>query len=186
MAISRMDNGARMARSPISRTRGNLPVRVLHVVGSLGRGGAETWLVQLLGHIDRRRVAIDVMTHIAAGPYQRDFSALGARVLCAGSPGLLNGYAARVRKLLADYGPFTVVHSHLQLFSGYVLRQAYLAGIPGRIAHFRNSADGRNRSPVRHGYRLLMRRWVRRYASHIFAVSDAAASAVSGLDGSAS
>jgi hypothetical protein len=31
------------------------PIRILHVVGGLNRGGVETWLLNVLRHIDRQR-----------------------------------------------------------------------------------------------------------------------------------
>jgi glycosyltransferase involved in cell wall biosynthesis len=47
--------------------------------------------------------------------------------------------------------------------------------VPGRIAHARNSADGKTATPWRLAYRTLMRRWLDRYATHLFAVSTTAA-----------
>ena len=95
-------------------------VRVLHVLGSLGRGGAETWLVQLLQHLDRDRVAVDVLTHKPNGAYEPLVESLGARVLCLERPTLMPSYASRLRRLLVEFGPYTAVHSHLQLFSGHI------------------------------------------------------------------
>jgi glycosyltransferase involved in cell wall biosynthesis len=84
-------------------------------------------------------------------------------------------YRADLQRLLREQGPFDVVHSHMQLFSGLVLREAHRADVPGRIAHARNSQDGQGNAPLRRAYRALMRRWIRRYTTHLFAVSTTAA-----------
>src|SRR5207245_179377 len=34
-------------------------MRILHVLGKLDRGGVETWLVQVLRHIDRQKYQMD-------------------------------------------------------------------------------------------------------------------------------
>ena len=39
------------------------PVRVLHVLGGMNRGGVETWLMHVLRHIDRNRFRMDFLVH---------------------------------------------------------------------------------------------------------------------------
>ena len=39
-------------------------MRILHVVGKLDRGGAETWLVQVLRHIDRQKYQMDFLVQL--------------------------------------------------------------------------------------------------------------------------
>lgn len=34
------------------------PIRILHLVGSMVRGGIETWLMHVLRHIDRDRLSL--------------------------------------------------------------------------------------------------------------------------------
>lgn len=151
------------------------PVRVLHVLGSLSRGGAETWAVQLLECMDRRRIQVDLLVHRRGGAYEERVRSLGAGILFCGYPQQPLEYTANLKRLIREKGPYHVVHSHLQLFSGLVLRVAHGAGVPGRIAHARNSKDGQGVTIYRLVYRTLMRYWIRRYATHLFAVSTAAA-----------
>ena len=35
------------------------PIRILHAVGGMNRGGVETWLMHVLRRIDRRRFKMD-------------------------------------------------------------------------------------------------------------------------------
>ena len=39
------------------------PRRILHVLGGMNRGGIETWLMQILQHIDRDRFQMDFLVH---------------------------------------------------------------------------------------------------------------------------
>jgi glycosyltransferase involved in cell wall biosynthesis len=84
-------------------------------------------------------------------------------------------YAANLSRNLLENGPYQVVHSHVQLRSGFVLRQAHRAGVPGRIAHARSTKDGKRGiiSPL--FYRAIMRYWIKRYSTHLMAISTEAA-----------
>ena len=63
------------------------PIRVLHVLGALNRAGAETWLMNVLRHIDRERFRLDFLVHTtAAGAYDPEVRALGSRIFpCLGT-----------------------------------------------------------------------------------------------------
>ena len=39
------------------------PIRVLHVFGRVGLGGAESRIMDLYGHIDRERIQFDFLVH---------------------------------------------------------------------------------------------------------------------------
>ena len=56
------------------------PIRVLHVLGAMNRGGVETWLMHVLRRIDRERFAMDFLVHTA------EPAAYDAEVLALGSP----------------------------------------------------------------------------------------------------
>lgn len=147
-------------------------VRALWVLGSLSRGGAETWATQMLEQLDRSRVQVDIVVHRAGGAYEERARAAGANIFYGGSPSQLLRYQADMRRLFQGY---QVVHSHLQLYSGFIMFLAHQAGIQVRIAHARNSHDGHGQQLPRVVYRELMRYCVKRYATHLYAVSSEAA-----------
>lgn len=151
------------------------PARVLHVLGSVDRGGAETWTIQLLGLLDRSRVEVDLLVHRAGGTYEGAARKLGARVFCVSNHATPWRYMHQLAGTLQEHGPFDAIHTHLHLFSGMVLRAAAKAGVRGRIAHARNSQDGQLWTPARAVYEALMRRWIGEYATQLFAVSRVAA-----------
>jgi len=155
---------------------GGSVIRVLHVLGNLGRGGAETWFVHILQNINRDLFKIDVMVNTRhIGVYEQEVRRLGSRILVNESPSNPMRYSTNFLRIVRAEGPYCVLHAHLQLFTGLVMRLGYHAGIPIRIAHARNSSDGIRLTPQRVLYRALMRRWVGKYATRRLAVSRKAA-----------
>jgi len=85
-----------------------------------------------------------------------------------------------LKQFLLRNGPYHVIHSHLQLYNGLVVRAARQTGVPVRIAHARNSKDGKGSTLPRLAYRALMRHWTKQHATHLLAVSTEAAEGVYG------
>ena len=147
-------------------------IKVLHALGCLGRGGAETWLVQTLRCMDRDRFKVDVVINRReAGVYEDEVKGMGCRVFVCRSPSQPLRYGRNFLRILSENGPYDIVHSHLHYFSGFIMRLACYAGVPVRIAHSRNSADARRPTISRRLYRALMRRWLIKNATLRMAVS---------------
>jgi len=118
------------------------PIRVLHIVDSLGVGGIETWLVQILERMDRRRVAIDILVQRESlGVYEPRARAAGAAILRCSRPHRFFRYARRYRQLLREHGPYDVVHSHVYYWSGVLLALAHREGVSIRVAHSRSAVN---------------------------------------------
>ncbi|NNM34680.1 MAG: glycosyltransferase, partial [Gemmatimonadetes bacterium] len=110
------------------------PLRVLQAVGTLDRGGVETWLLHVLRRVDRRDIEIDFLVHGAAsGALTQEAVELGAEVLRIGGH-RRPGYGRRLERLLRE-NRYDILHSHLHFFGGRILRTAARAGVPVRIAH---------------------------------------------------
>ncbi len=162
---------------------GPKPIKVLHLVGRVGRGGAEVRSVRVLRQVDRRRFAF----HFCAvsgrpGEFDDEVRSLGGQVHLI-SRGRKD-FARRFAELL-QREQYDVVHSNLQLVSGYLLRLAAQNGVPMRIAQFVNSQDDRIRGLARKVYRRaaslwddryasrrVLRRWIDRHATHILGLSE--------------
>jgi glycosyltransferase involved in cell wall biosynthesis len=154
--------------------------RILHVVGRLDRGGAETWLVQVLRHIDREKYQMDFLVHTTdAGAYDAEVLSLGARIIpCLAYTNPMR-YAQNFLRILRHYGPYDVVHSHVHHFSGYVMLLAAMGGVPTRISHGHTARLMREsaRTRWRKTYDATMRYLVARFASAGIAVSQDSADA---------
>ncbi len=160
-------------------------MRILHVVGSMNRGGAETWLMHVLRRVDPADFHMDFMVHTSErGAFDDEIRAAGSLVIPCLNPKYPPQYARNFKKVLSKYGPFDVVHSHVHHYSGFVLRLGQSAGIQTLIAHGHTDA----REPVeriekpRRVYLKLMKRMISRYADYGLAASEKAAEDLFGPD----
>ncbi len=60
------------------------PLKILHVITGLGRGGAETTLVRLILHMNHRRFAPVVVSLMDEGAYGADLSVAGVPLYTLG------------------------------------------------------------------------------------------------------
>ena len=164
------------------------PIRILHALGSLNRGGIETWLMHVLRHIDRDRFHMDFLVHTdTPAAYDEEVRALGSRIIPCRPTGLRRPwsyatYSRRLTSILNEYGPYDVVHGHMQELSGYFLRAGERSGVNVRIAHSHNGVPPAQRQPgiLRRVYGKWMGRQIDRYATHGLACSDVAARSMYG------
>jgi len=123
------------ALTPSPNSAGQRPIRILHVLYKMDRGGAETWLMHILRHMDRQRFQQDLLVHDPSpGAYDAEAQSLGARIIHCPYPTSPWGYARQFRKILTEYGPYDIIHSHLHS-GGFHLFLAAQAGVPVRISH---------------------------------------------------
>jgi len=159
-------------------------LRILHVLGSLNRGGVETWLMHMLRHLDQDRFHFDFLVHDdAPGAYDAEARSFGSRIIpCIETKQPWN-YARNFHHIMQQYGPYDVVHSHVHHYSGYVLRLAYKAAVPKRIAHSHNDTlQAQQTSGLsRKLYFALMKRWIEQYSTARLAASHRAAQALFNL-----
>jgi glycosyltransferase involved in cell wall biosynthesis len=160
-------------------------VRILHVLGKLDRGGAETWLVQTLRHLDRSKYQFDFLVHAdGPGAYDEEVKAMGARIIPCLSPSNPAKFARNFLHVLREYGPYDCVHSHVHHYSGYVLTLAKLAGVKTRICHSHcdTRVAERQRGAARMAYRVAMTELLKKSSTAGLAVSERAARSLFGED----
>ena len=108
------------------------PLRVTHLIESLGSGGAERLLYTNLKHLDASRVASEVVT-VFAGPshWAEPIRELGVPVGTLGCAGVrdLPAGAARLRRLLRAQRP-DLLHTHLWAANVLGRVAGRLAGVP--------------------------------------------------------
>jgi glycosyltransferase involved in cell wall biosynthesis len=154
------------------------PLRILHAVRRMYRGGIETWLMHMLRHVDRTQFQMDFLVHDdLSGSYDEEVRDLGGKLLLCETPSQPLKYAQNFSKIIREYGPYDIVHSHVHNYSGYILQLARRAGIPGRIAHSHNdrSAVDAQAGMMRQGYLALMKHLIREHATVGLACSQKAA-----------
>ncbi len=149
------------------------PIRILHQYAIMNRGGAESWIMNVMRCIDRRRFCFDFcVTKPGQGVFDEEIRDLGGRIV----PCVWNRSLRRYHRLLGEIlrtNTYDVVHSHGYYFSGVTLRIAAKAGVRGRIAHLHTLHDGKRTTLARIVYRKTMLAMIRRYATAILGCSHA-------------
>ena len=112
--------------------------RVLQVLGSLQRGGAESLVMNIYRNIDRNEIQFDfiVREYIEEG-YEKEVKQLGGRIFVIPSPqriGLLRCIKEHI-KIIKNNGPYIAVHSHMNAMSFISMYSAKKCGIRNRISH---------------------------------------------------
>jgi glycosyltransferase involved in cell wall biosynthesis len=141
----------------------------------MDRGGAEMRTLDVMRTTDPGAFSLDFCALSGlAGALDPEISALGGRThLCK----LDILFPVRFVRLLRKER-YDVVHSHVLLVSGFILLLSYLAGVPGRIAHFRSTGNGAPIGRVRRLRDRMLRFMIDKSATDILAVSNGAMKAV--------
>lgn len=113
------------------------PIRVLHVVTYMGRGGLETMLMNYYRHIDRTKVQFDFLVHRDfEADYDQEINELGGRIYHVSK--LIpwsRKYKQELKYFFQHHPEYRIVHVHQDCLSSVALKCAKECGIPIRIAH---------------------------------------------------
>lgn len=150
------------------------PIRILHAVVNMNRGGAEMLIMNLYRNIDRSKIQFDFLT-CKEGVFDDEITQLGGivhRIPYVTDIGHI-GYCHALDRFFQDHPAYPVIHSHMDRMSGLVLQRAKKAGIPIRIAHSHNTrSEG--------GIAARLYKWysgthIKSSATHLLACSQTAA-----------
>jgi len=155
------------------------PLRILHQLGSLNRGGIETWLMHVLRRTDRSQFQMDFFVRGAErGEYEDEAVDLGSKIGRSFHHRNPVRFETELRTFIRQNGPYDILHSHLSEYDGVVLRAASRCGVTTRVSHSHNdtrSIDGA--APLhRRTFRCLGKLLIKRYATHCLAASHHSAS----------
>ena len=118
------------------------PIRVLHVIGSLGMGGVETWLVELLRLWSTNAACqLDFLaTSGKPGIFDEMAQQLGAKVYYVRyGRARLNRFAKEFRRILRE-GKYHAIHDHQDYTSGWHFLMGGSALPPVRVTHLHSPA----------------------------------------------
>ena len=106
-----------LIRKPVTSMPTTIPnerprrARVLTAIGSLNRGGAETWLLNMVTRIDRQRFQMDVLVDTDGhDAYTSEFIKVGCRILPCGDYQQPWRYFTNLKQLYAENGPYDILH----------------------------------------------------------------------------
>lgn len=146
------------------------PIRILHVVTIMNRGGLETMLMNYYRHIDRSRIQFDFMVHRhERGTYDDEIESLGGRIFRMHPihPKYFLSYFKELAQFFRMHKEYQIVHAHLDTLSTFVLRAAHKSGVPVRIAHSHNTSFPDK--GLRKLFKLYSRRHLNKECTHFFA-----------------
>ncbi len=165
------------------------PIRILHVLGQLEIGGAESRIMDIYRTIDRDRVQFDFVVHFSdRGYFEDEVEALGGRIFRVPRFKFVNyfSYKKAWKKLLdtvfskeaMDRCPIKYVQGHMTSTAGIYLPLARKYGAK-TIAHARSAGVDKGIKGV---LTRLLRKNLDKKADYLFTCSNLAAISVFGED----
>ncbi|WP_163193877.1 glycosyltransferase family 1 protein [Clostridium thermarum] len=134
--------------------------RVLHIIGGMNMGGAETMLMHLYRKIDKNTLQFDFVSFTEKEcHYDREIQELGGRIFYAHPPkntGVIK-FVREIYKIIKKQGPYQAVHAHTLFNAGLTLLAARLAGVKIRICHSHNTSGDEGCLLSRKIYFAIMR-----------------------------
>ncbi|MBR5498049.1 MAG: glycosyltransferase family 1 protein [Clostridia bacterium] len=148
------------------------PLRVLHIVTYMGRGGLETMIMNYYRNIDRSKVQFDFLVHRDfKADYDDEIESLGGRIYRISQ---LNPFSISYYKELNKFfseNRYKIVHCHLDCMSAIPLSVAKKFNIPVRIAHSHTSYQDKNFKFI---IKAFAKNFIHKYATKLFACSEIA------------
>lgn len=149
------------------------PIRVLHIVTTMNRGGLETMIMNYYRHIDRSKVQFDFLVHRDfEADYDREILDLGGKIYRISR---LNPFSFKYHKELNDFfkthPEYQIVHVHQDCMSSIALKAAMKNNIPIRIAHSHSSSQNKN---IKYLIKKYYMKKIQKYATNLFACGQEA------------
>lgn len=156
------------------------PIRVLHVVGRMDRGGIETMIMNLYRNIDRDKVQFDFLAHYGReAVYNEEIRSLGGVIY--EMPALKDeshvyywrffSYVMALHNFFKNHH-YKIIHGHMTNTASIYLPIAKKYGVTTRIAHSHNT---HGKSGMQGKITDFLQKPIYRYATDWFACSKKAA-----------
>lgn len=145
--------------------------RVLQVLGSLQRGGAETLVMNIYRNIDRTKMQFDfIVRENVENGYEEEVKKMGGRIFVIPSPqkiGLKKCIEMHINTI-KNNGPYVAIHSHMNAMSFISMYAAKKCKIKNRISHSHSTSfPGKLKL-------ILGRLLTRKYSTKLLACSEEA------------
>lgn len=128
-------------------------IRVLHVVGGMDRGGAESYIMNLARNINRKKFKFIILTFLdAAGEkyvYEDELNELGFKIIKIEDTRFTNPwkFINAIGKVIKTE-KIDVLHSHIDFMSGIALEAGKRTGINKLIAHSHSISNVKLTNPI--------------------------------------
>ena len=149
------------------------PIRVLHNIALLDKGGIETLVMNLYRHIDRERLLFDFLVHRPQeGFYEKEIREYGGKVYrtIPFNPLRINQFKKECMEVFTQHPEYKVFHAHQEL-SLWTLDYAHQVGIPTRICHSHNAKTTVN---LKYFFFLYEKMFIKKHCTDMFMCSQPA------------
>lgn len=149
------------------------PIRVLQVMSSMNRGGAETMIMNIYRNIDRSKVQFDFVVHTnKKSDYEDEILSLGGKVYSVPRYKGKNhfGYKKAWKEFFNKHNEYKVIHGHVRSTAIIYLSIAKQFGLT-TIAHSHNTASDNN---IKGLVKNILQYPLRHKVDYLFSCSDLA------------
>lgn len=151
------------------------PIRILHVVTSLDRGGLENMIMNFYRKLDREKVRFDFLVHKRTeNGFEAEVESLGGRIFELPekrSVKNLRKYLRALEEFFLSHREYKIVHCHINALSAFPLYAAKRAGVPVRILH---SHTSKTETGCKWLFKEVLKPFARRFCNFRFACSESA------------
>lgn len=126
------------------------PIRILHILGALDRGGAETMVMNLYRNIDRSKIQFDFLIHTEKEcDYSNEIRSLGGKIysLKRFKGYNVKEYVLQFNNFFKEHHEYSIVHGHMRSTASIYLLIAKKYNIY-TIAHSHNTSSGKGLSAI--------------------------------------
>lgn len=151
-------------------------IKVMHCLGQLNTGGAETLVMNIYRHIERYKFQFDfLLFNDKKGYYDDEAKSLGANLYYTSSMGQtsISKYIKSIIKILKNQN-IDIIHSHMDWQGGFIVYAAYKAGIKKRIVHSHANQEMFKTSLLHRLLITINKYLIKRYATDCIACSQEA------------
>lgn len=161
-------------------------VRVLHVLGGTGLGGAESRIMDLYRQMDREEIQFDFLVHSSAVKragddpsgrkpqfYDEEINNMGGRIYVLPKFKVYNYFTYRkaIKVFFQNHHDYSVVQGHMTSTAAIYLPIAKRAGVPVTAAHSRSAGTGKGLKAIA---TQVLRKNLYRKCDYCLACSEAA------------
>ena len=148
-------------------------VRILHVLGGLNRGGAESMVMNLYRAVDRTKIQFDFIVHTDSHQdYTDEILSLGGKIYSFPKYRVYNGFKLmRIwDSFFKDHPEYKILHSHVRSYASIYLPIAKKHGLI-TIIHSHSTSNGNGIASI---VKRILQSSLKRRADYLFACSEEA------------
>lgn len=149
------------------------PVRILHVLAGMNRGGAETLVMNLFRNVDRNKIMYDfILFREEECDYNSEIKQLGGKIFYIPRYCGRNHFKFKKhwRSFFKTHPEYTIIHGHVRSTASIYLKIAKKHSLI-TIAHSHGVSSGKGLAAI---FKNILQKRINNYADHVFACSTEA------------